>query len=181
MKNMLEYYSISYCSISMVEQLQSAETKSQYSFLQNGIKFRVPRSRSKKDDAIRQSRDFARMLKQLSEDSCNKTIAGTPPTYRHSTYEQYTRENKSDDAMKTSEKLRDVAKLEKQSSISMAELNYATSSEKLYNTVSGATGRRFLPQRSFFLDEYSKKQASTENDQSSELNSNFSGSTWSLK
>ena len=168
--------------ISMVEQPDPAEFKARNRMLSSNVKLRMPGNRSKKNDASRNSRAFALQLKQLSEGSSSPPVMRTPSPNISSRHFGRTSSAKNTSPLKAVP-LQNLANINSDLSGSLTHLHeknsrkVSTTSEKLYNTVSGATGRHLSQESTFFQDEYI---SSTRNVTRQEYGQ-FQGSTWSLK
>jgi len=172
-------------SISMVEQPPSHDLKNRSKILPNGVKLRIPGNRSRKSDAPRNSRAFALQLKQLSEEHSSSVFSE-----KMSPSSASSRGNRSFSTIVAPTPLKSipVQNLTKntQNLLGSQTPNVGNrptaSAEKLYNTISGATGRHLSASSTFFHDEYEESsniRMNRKQDFTESLTS-YDGSTWSL-
>lgn len=161
----------------MVERIDRDDERLRSNTLSGNVKMRIPGTRSKKNEASRNSRIFALQLKQLNEGSpvISKKQADSLPTNDGFS-------EKNDNVFRTSlppkpfhpnDKPKSKDKVLKENSLRHRPI----SSEKMYNTFSGATGRHLTGQSTVFNDGINSK----ENRSVMALKDEVTESNWSLK
>ena len=167
----------------MVEQpVLEHDLKTRSRILPNGVRLRIPGNRSKKSDASRNSRAFALQLKQLSEESYSPPVEDRMASNFPASSNYRSISTVNPPTPLKSIPLQDLQPNLLGSFTPNVRNRPPASSEKLYNTVSGATGRHLSASSTFFCDETERSFSRNSNEEQgfTEASTNLDGSTWSL-
>ena len=170
-------------SISMVERrVDRPEERLRSTVFSGNVKLRMPGMRTKKNDASRNSRAFALQLKQLSEDSASFKTSQLDLTCSYDNDQPIRRQKSLFKTFLSSKSFQlDHSATLKILPDGSVTHNQDKLSEKLYNTISGATGRHLTEKSTLSCDSQKDEKTKKENPNISAIKKDYNNSTWSLR